>query len=60
MVSLNSGAAACGPQPPLCLLPAASPRSGSSPAIGRALFIVAGGGRALDWSPLRIASALQA
>jgi hypothetical protein len=24
------------------------------------LFIVAGGGRALDWSPLRIASALQA
>ena len=60
MVSLNSGAAACGPQPPLCLLPAASPCSGSSPAIGRALFIVAGGGRALDWSPLRIASALQA
>lgn len=60
MVSLYSADASCGPEPPLCLLPAVSSCGGSSPSIVRALIIVAGGGRSLDWSPLRIAAALQA
>ncbi len=60
MVSLHSAAASCGPEPPLCLLPAGSSCDGPSPSIIRALIIVAGGGRSLDWSPLRIAAALQA
>jgi hypothetical protein len=60
MVSLHPTAASCGPEPPLCLLPAVSSCDGPSPSIIRALIIVAGGGRSLDWSPLRIAAELQA
>ncbi|MEB3302616.1 MAG: SLOG family protein [Cyanobacteriota bacterium] len=59
MVSLHPAAASCGPEPPLCLLPAVFSCDGPSPSIIRALIIVAGGGRSLDWSPLRIATALQ-
>jgi hypothetical protein len=60
MVSLHPAAVVCGPEPPLCQLPVASFCDGPSPSISRALIIVAGGGRSLDWSPLRIAAALQA
>jgi hypothetical protein len=59
MDSLLRASASCGPEPPLCLLPA-GPCDGPSVSIFRDLIIVAGGGRSLDWSPLRIAAELQA
>lgn len=49
---LLPGAASAAPSPPLCLLP--SPRSHC-----RALVVVAGGGRDLDWSSDRVALALR-
>ncbi|MFM9103318.1 MAG: hypothetical protein ACKOPS_19100 [Cyanobium sp.] len=56
---LLPGAATAAPSPPLCRLPdpplpLPSPRSHC-----RALVVVAGGGRELDWSPLRVAVALR-
>ena len=49
---LSSGAASAAPLPPHCLLPPA--RSNC-----RAVVVVAGGGRDLDWSPIRVAIALR-
>ena len=60
MVSLHPGAASAAPQPPLAGLQSSAGPHGQSCSIFRALIIVAGGGRSLDWSPLRIAAELQA
>ena len=59
MSLLLPGAASAAPSPLLCPLPdPPSPRPlGRSHC--RALIVVAGGGRDLDWSPIRIATALR-
>ena len=59
MVSLHLGAADAAPQPLLVYPDPSPPRDGQSSSIFRSLIIVAGGGRTLDWSPLRIAAAVQ-
>ena len=58
MVSLLSGAADAGPQPLLISPHPFPPRDGQCSSIFSSLIIVAGGGRTLDWSPVRIATAL--
>lgn len=59
MVSLHSGAADAAPQP-LLVSPHPSPsRDGPCSSIFRSLIIVAGGGRTLEWSPIRIAAVQQ-
>ena len=52
MLLLSSGAASAAPLPPHCLLPPAR-------SYCRALVVVAGGGRDLDWSPIRVATVLR-
>lgn len=55
---LLPGAAHAAPQTPICLLPDPPHRSPAPRSHCRALVVVAGGGRDLDWSPLTIAAAI--
>ena len=58
---LFSGAADAAPPPRLCPLPTPLPLPLPAPRSAcRALVVVAGGGRDLDWSSLRVAAALTA